>query len=143
MKSLEDLTTFESEYYFEPKAKTFVTKAFEKLEIVKNNPEKIGVAIAKVVSNTEEDIPTEYHLILMLGTRPIAEILTHERSTFELEHDYKKSERLNEIFSQASKLEERKSEEEFDYHNYRVANFLNEEVDSLLGKTYRPTNLDI
>jgi len=131
MKSLEDLTTFESEYYFEPKPKTFVTKAFEKLEMVKNNPEKIGVAIVKTTEEVDENT-TEYHLILMLGTRPIAEILTHERSTFELEPDYKKSERLNEIFSQASKLEERKSEEEFDSHNYKVANFLNEEVDSLL-----------
>ena len=131
MKSLEDLTTFESEYYFEPKPKTFVTKAFEKLEMVKNNPEKIGVAIAKTTEEVDENT-TEYHLILMLGTKPIAEILTHERSTFELEPDYKKSERLNEIFSQASKLEERKSEEEFDSHNYKVANFLNEEVNSLL-----------
>tara|TARA_B100000945_G_scaffold195300_1_gene156947 strand:- start:10658 stop:11059 length:402 start_codon:yes stop_codon:yes gene_type:complete len=131
MKSLKDLTTFESEYYLVPKQKAFVIKAFEKLEMVKNNPEKIGVAIVKTTKEVDENT-TEYHLVLMLGTRPIAEILTHERSSFELEPDYKKSERLNEIFSQASKLEERKSEEEFDYHNSKVENFIHQEVDSLL-----------
>ena len=131
MKSLKDLTTFESEYYLMPKPKAFVIKAFEKLEMVKNNPEKIGVAIVKTTEEVDENT-TEYHLVLMLGTRPIAEILTHERSTFELEPDYKKSERLNEIFSQASKLEERKSEEEFDYHNSKVENFIHQKVDSLL-----------
>ena len=114
-----------------PKPKAFVIKAFEKLEMVKNNPEKIGVAIVKTTEEVDENT-TEYHLVLMLGTRPIAEILTHERSTFELEPDYKKSERLNEIFSQASKLEERKSEEEFDYHNSKVENFIHQKVDSLL-----------
>ena len=131
MKSLKDLTTFESEYYLMPKPKAFVIKAFEKLEMVKNNPEKIGVAIVKTTEEVDENT-TEYHLVLMLGTRPIAEILTHERSTFELEPDYKKSERLKEIFSQASKLEERKSEEEFDYHNSKVENFIHQKVDSLL-----------
>ena len=35
MKSLKDLTTFESEYYLMPKPKAFVIKAFEKLEMVK------------------------------------------------------------------------------------------------------------
>ena len=129
MKTLNDLTTFASDYYFEPKPKNFVTKAFEKLEMVKHNAGNLGVAIT-----TEEidENTTEYHLVLMLGTRPIAEILTHERSTFELEPDYEKSEKLNEIFSKASKLEGRRSEEEFDYHNSKVERFINKEVDSLL-----------
>ena len=131
MKTLNDLTTFASDYYFEPKPKNFVTKAFEKLEMVKHNAEKLGVAIVKTTEELDENT-TEYHLVLMLGTRPIAEILTHERSTFELEPDYKKSEKLNEIFSKASKLEGRRSEEEFDYHNSKVERFINKEVDSLL-----------
>ena len=60
MKSLKDLTTFESEYYLMPKPKAFVIKAFEKLR------EK---GIKQVRTDNEENNPM-YLINVALGFKP-------------------------------------------------------------------------
>lgn len=87
-------------------SKPFVEKAYEKIEMVKRNPEQVSVMLA-----LEED--GVHCLVLMVGKIPIARILRADESEI-ISPLFEKSKQLNEVFDFAEGIDNRKGIDEFD-----------------------------
>ena len=86
------------------KNKIFAQKAYEKMEMVKRNPNLIKAMLA---SNSEG----QSCIVLAVDTTPIAIILQEPN---DLEPNYEKSEAIQQLFNIASSQDKRVSPDEFD-----------------------------
>jgi hypothetical protein len=84
-------------------------KFYEKVEMVKRNPERISVMIA-------EDSDNKIHPIMMVGDRPVARILLAEEIK-SMVPVFEQSWALNAIFASAAKMDVRKAPDDFDVDN--------------------------
>ena len=101
--------------------KPFVQKGYEKLEMVKRNPKKMGVMIAKDQDGTPS-------LVLMAGSRPVARILS-QRETQTLSPEFEASKILVELFDRISKSDRRQSMDDFDKEDAEITKLFNDMCD--------------
>ena len=98
--------------------KIFAQNAYEKIEMARRNPQDLSVMVAADTSKSGG-----YCLVLMVGSNPIAQILTQDHID-RLEPVFDKSEQINAIYNKASKIDSRKTPGEFNNHNDQVTELL-------------------
>jgi hypothetical protein len=94
--------------------KTFAQKAYEKLEMVKRNPDKLRVMIA-------EDGDGMKAVVLMVKDTPVALILKEPNGLYP---NFEKSEILHQAFEVASAVDMRKHPDEFAEDNMLVSGII-------------------
>ena len=94
--------------------KTFAQKAYEKLEMVKRNPDKLRVMIA-------EDGEGMKAIVLMVGNSPVALMLKEPNGLYP---NFEKAEILHQTFEVASAVDMRKHPEEFAEDNMLVTGII-------------------
>ena len=98
--------------------KEFNQKAYEKVEMVKRNPDKITVMVAE-----DQEAPTGRSLVLTVGSTPIAKILS-EIDLSAMTPDFNQSDALAESYAEAARIDTRQTPEEFNGHNFAVTQIL-------------------
>ena len=105
--------------------KEFGVKAYEKIEMVKRNPDLITVAVAEDLNSI-----FGYRFVLMVDEYPIASILS-EIDLEDMSPDYEQSELLKNGFLAAARIDERQALEEFDAHNSEVEDILDKTMSKI------------
>jgi hypothetical protein len=98
-------------------------KAYEKVEMVRHNSDKLDIWMA---SRKNELGGKTYCFVLMVDGKPIAEILK-EPNDLMPEFDF--TEQLKPVFDSAREIDSRRSPEEFDAMNSEVTKVINDGLD--------------
>ena len=105
--------------------KEFGVKAYEKIEMVKRNPDLITVAVAEDLNSI-----FGYRFVLMVGEYPIASILS-EIDLEAMSPDYEQSELLKNGFLAAARIDERQALEEFGANDSKVEDILDKTMSKM------------
>ena len=98
--------------------KEFSQKAYEKVEMVRRNPDKITVMVAE-----DDEAEFGYSLVLTVGTTPIAKIL-RSNEIDAMTPDFDDSDKLAKSFADAARIDTRQTIKEFDEHDLDVTRIL-------------------
>ena len=101
--------------------KPYAQKAYEKIEMVRRNPDKVNVMIAT-------DSFGRNSLVLMVDTTPIAMMLQEPN---DLAPEHEKSEILKETFGEARSIDMRWHPDDFDTPNVLVAGIIEDGIKRL------------
>ena len=108
--------------------KLFAQKAYEKMMMVKRNPDQVTVMLA-------QDDNGDPCLVLMVGSTPIATILREPNG---LDPDFESSKIIQRIFDEASLVDSRKTPEDFDDDHMLVTGIIDsDEFPESFGFSYR------
>jgi hypothetical protein len=104
-------------------------KAYEKMEMVRHNPDKLGIMMA---SRKDELGGKTYVFVLMVDNKPIAEIL---REPNDLMPEFDKSELLAPMWEAAREIDSRRTPEEFNETHAEVKQIITDHSEEFLAAT--------